>query len=336
MGRVDVLMHQPQRLALFYDQWCRKEPNLQVLLNTEIIGCESHIDKISMVKLCCRGLLWDLSPSVVVDASGDAVIASLARHAYDETPIEHLQRPAYIVSLIGVAADMLEGDGPLKITGALVRAIKDGALPAEAAGAHFRSSASPGEVFLTLDLPGDRPALPYNGWEPSSLTWVEMQGREIVFAIVDHLRSVLEGFASARVSALPACAGIRESRRWLGEVVLTEQDILESRTDVRAVANATWPIELRETARGPRLLYPQEPKACGIPLGALRARDLRNVFIAGRCISATHRAQASTRVMGTALATGQAAGIAATFPEQDTGKLALQVQSILSQLESAK
>jgi hypothetical protein len=117
---------------------------------------------------------------------------------------------------------------------------------------------------------------------------------------------------------------------------LTEDDILESRSDVHAVANATWPMELRETARGPRLLYPKEAKACGIPLGALRARDLRNVFIAGRCISTTHRAQASTRVMGTALATGQAAGIAATFPEQDTTDLAPQVRRILSQLEPAK
>jgi hypothetical protein len=37
MGKVDVLMHQPQRLALFYDQWCSKQPNLKVLLHTEVI-----------------------------------------------------------------------------------------------------------------------------------------------------------------------------------------------------------------------------------------------------------------------------------------------------------
>jgi hypothetical protein len=168
------------------------------------------------------------------------------------------------------------------------------------------------------------------------LTEIEMLGREVTFAIMEHLQANLEGFSQARITTLPVRAGIRESRRWIGEVILTEEDILESRSDAHAVANATWPMELRETARGPRLLYPKEPKACGIPLGALRARDLKNVFIAGRCISSTHRAQASTRVMGTALATGQAAGIAATFPEQDTADLAPQVRRILSQLEPAK
>jgi len=162
----------------------------------------------------------------------------------------------------------------------------------------------------------------------------ERQGRETVFAIVEHLRAALDEFANARITALPVRAGVRESRRWIGEVVLTEEDILESRDNDSSVANATWPLELRETARGPRLLYPREPKACGIPLGCLRARDLRNVFIAGRCLSATHRAQASIRVMGTALATGQAAGIAAACEESTTEALAQHVREVLSGLKA--
>jgi hypothetical protein len=155
----------------------------------------------------------------------------------------------------------------------------------------------------------------------------------VTFAIVDHLRASFEGFAHASVTTLPVCAGIRESRSWIGEAVLTEEDILESRSGDQAIANATWPIELRETARGARLLYPREPKACGIPLGCLRARDLQNVFIAGRCISATHRAQASIRVMGTALATGQAAGMAAALTVGDTPTIAQHVRHLLSQNE---
>jgi hypothetical protein len=335
MGKVDVLMHQPQRLALFYDQWCRKEPNLQVLLHTEVVGCAIDEKRIVEVTLQCRGPTWKLQPRTLVDASGDAVLATLTHQPWDPTPAHELQRPAYIVGLGDVDAGALTGDGPLKIAGCLALAIREKKLPASAAGAHFRASAALNEAFLTLDLQGDSPDCAFDATDARSLTWVEMQGREVTFAIVDHLKATLEGFAKTRITTLPVRAGIRESRRWIGEAVLTEEDILESRSDAHAVANATWPMELRETARGPRLLYPREPKACGIPLGALRARDLKNVFIAGRCISATHRAQASTRVMGTALATGQAAGIAATFPEQDTASLALQVRRILSQLEPA-
>lgn len=335
MGRVDVLMHQPQKLAWFLDKLCRIQQKLQLLLHTEVAGCGVDENRLVEVTLQCRGTTWKVRPRTVVDASGDAVLAAFANQPWDPTPLSELQRPAYIVGLGDVDAEALKGDGPLKIAGCLAQAIQEKKLPPAAAGAHFRISAAVNETFLTLDLQGDSLECAFDATDARSLTWIEMQGREVAFAIVEHLKTAMEGFSRARVATLPVRAGIRESRRWIGEATLTEEDILESRSDDQAVANATWPMELRETARGPRLLFPKEPKACGIPLGALRARDLKNVFIAGRCISATHRAQASTRVMGTALATGQAAGIAATFPEQGTASLALQVRSILSQLETA-
>ena len=53
-----------------------------------------------------------------------------------------------------------------------------------------------------------------------------------------------------------------------------------------------------------------------IPIGCLRARDLENVFVAGRCISAEPRAIASARVIGTCLGMGWAAGTAAPFQAQ--------------------
>lgn len=334
MGKVDVLMHQPQRLALFYDQWCSRQPDLKVLLHTEVTACSVDQSRVTEVTLHCRGASWKLNPRSIVDASGDAMLAMLADHAWEQTPTQELQRPAYIVGIGNVSAEALNGDEPLKIAGCLAKAIKEKKLPAEAAGAHFRSSGALNEIFLTLDLPGDSPECPFDSTDARSLTWIEMQGREVTFGIVDHLRASLEGFASARVSTLPVRAGVRESRRWTGEAVLTEEDILESRNSNQAVANATWPMELRETARGPRLLFPRELKACGIPLGSLRARDLKNVFIAGRCISATHRAQAGIRVMGTALATGQAAGIAAANAEQNTPALAETIRKVLSDLEA--
>ncbi|MBE2285762.1 MAG: FAD-dependent oxidoreductase [Prosthecobacter sp.] len=334
MGKVDVLMHQPQRLALFFDQWCSRQANLKVLLHTKVIDARVESRHVAEVTLHCRGSTWKVRPRTIVDASGDAVLAAITNHAWDQTPAKELQRPAYIVGLAEVDAAALSGDGPLKIAGCLARAIQDQKLPAAAAGAHFRAGTTANEAFLTLDLTGDSPECPFDATDARSLTWIEMQGREVTFAIVEHLRTAFEGFSKARITTLPLRAGIRESRRWIGETVLTEEDLLESRDSDDSVAYATWPMELRETARGPRLLYPREPKACGIPLGCLRARDLGNVFVAGRCLSATHRAQASIRVMGTAVATGQAAGIAAANEEQNTAALAQHVRAALSDLKA--
>ena len=79
------------------------------------------------------------------------------------------------------------------------------------------------------------------------------------------------------------------------------------------IALAAWPLESRETTRGPKLRFPDDDRAAGIPLGCLMPRDLEGVFVAGRCLSCDHGAQASLRVMGTCFATGQAAGIASSL-----------------------
>jgi FAD dependent oxidoreductase len=93
--------------------------------------------------------------------------------------------------------------------------------------------------------------------------------------------------------------------------MLSEAEVLAGTRHADDIALAAWPLEFRETNRGPKLRYPDGDRAAGIPLGSLMPRDLDGVFAAGRCISCDHGAQASLRVMGTCFATGQAAGVAA-------------------------
>ena len=104
---------------------------------------------------------------------------------------------------------------------------------------------------------------------------------------------------------------MRESRRWLGQARLTGEDVLSGRRFDDEIALATWPLELRETAKGAKLRFPENDLPAGIPLGSLRAAGDDRLFVAGRCLSCDHEAQASIRVMGTCFATGQAAGLAA-------------------------
>lgn len=300
MGRVDVLLHSPQRLAAFYDRWCAAEDRLRLLLHTSVIAARVESGRVSEVTLHCRGTSMHVRPKAVVDASGDAVLAALSGHAFELAPSHKLLRPAYCVGIAGAGPE-LRG---LELAAIIVRSIQDGSLPQEAAGAQFRQLDG-GQVFLTLDLPGDEP---YDSTSAVSLSAVELAGRSLVFQIIDCLRREHAAFREAWIATLPTRAGVRESRRWTGKAVLTEEDLLASRKEKNAVAMAAWPMELRETAKGPKLLFPRDLRPCGIPAGCLQARDLDNVFIAGRCISTTHRAQASTRVMGTALATGEAAG----------------------------
>ena len=330
LGRVHVLPHHPALLAVWYDRLCAGTPHLDVRLHTEVIGASLESGRLAQIQTICRGVRAQITAHTFVDASGDAVLAEYGQHPWSMTPQHELQRPAYIAAVQGVNSSVLQNDGPIALAGRIAQAVSAGKLPQECLGAHFRASQHAGEVFITLDLAGGDH---YDPLSSENLTAIEIDGRKTIMALLSHLPD----FSRAFVSAWPARAGIRESRSWRGLYELTEEDILTSATFDDGVAAATWPLELRETTKGPRLMHPYEPKAADIPLRSLRAASLSNVFIAGRCISASHRAQASIRVMGTALATGQAAGVAAALLArgEDDESLASAVRLALNQLPAA-
>jgi hypothetical protein len=209
-----------------------------------------------------------------------------------------------------VEAGRLGDDARLRLARQISQAVKAGALPAAALGAHLRESAQAGEAFVTIDLEG---GADFNPLDVASLSRLEMEGREVAARLADFLRRESAGFAASYIAAWPVRAGVRESRRIVGRYWLEAEDIVRGGEFPDTVAFAAWPMELRETATGPRLRYPTGEEPCGIPLRALRARDDEGLFAAGRCISCSHEAQASVRVIGTCLATGEAAGLAAAL-----------------------
>jgi hypothetical protein len=140
-----------------------------------------------------------------------------------------------------------------------------------------------------------------------------MHGRSLAVAIAAHLRSDVEGFAGSYIAAFPSRVGVRESRRIRGRRRIETADVLSGARCPDAVAVGSWPMEMRERATGMRLRFPDDDRPYDVPLGALRAEGVGNLLVAGRCIAASHEAQASLRVIGTCLATGEAAGLAAAL-----------------------
>jgi hypothetical protein len=139
----------------------------------------------------------------------------------------------------------------------------------------------------------------------------EQEGRRRALAVAEFLKT-LPPFARAFVSHAAPQVGVRESRRVVGRYRLTREDVLEGRRFDDGVARAGWPIELwKEGRMGATYEYPEDDRVYEIPLRSLRARDVDNLFVAGRCMSATHDALGSARVIGTCLAAGEAVGRAA-------------------------
>lgn len=304
MGKVRVLLQQPIAFAQTADAFARETPNLEVRLHSELISVGGDFCE---AVLCCRGARETIGVKVVVDASGDAVAAAIGGAACEQEPGERLQRPAFIFAMQGVAEGVLDDDGRLRLAGRIASGVQSGALHAGALGAALRASARPGEAFVTIDL--DMPG--YDPLDVRCLTQLEMHGRALATQLAEFLRREAPGFEESCISAFPARVGVRESRRIIGRYRLEAADIEKSAHFDDAVALAMWPMEMRETNRGARLRFSESGRPCDIPLRSLRARDHDNLFAAGRCIACSHEAQASIRVIGTCLATGEAAGIAA-------------------------
>lgn len=307
MGRVDVLLQRPAAFAQLADSLLRGTPGLEVRLHTEIVAAADT------VRLGCRGMAEEVRARVFVDATGDGALAALRGAPWEMADAGRLQRPAYIFALGGVPAEALADDARLRLAQRLARAVKAGRLPGEALGAHFGGSGQDGEAFVTIDLAGGPD---FDPLDPACLTRLEMEGRELAGRLAEFLRAEAEGFHESYIAAWPSRAGVRESRRIVGRYRLESADLETGAQFPDQVAVAAWPMEMRETATGPRLRFPTGDQPCGIPLRALRARDDAALFMAGRCLSCSHEAQASLRVIGTCLATGEAAGLAAALQAQ--------------------
>lgn len=113
--------------------------------------------------------------------------------------------------------------------------------------------------------------------------------------------------------------GKRESRRLMGDHVLTQHDLEGKRGEPEdAVAIGGWPMDDHPPSgfdvwKEPPFRSIKLPDVYNIPLRCLYSRNVRNLWMAGRNISATHAAFSSTRVMATCSVMGQAAGTAAAF-----------------------
>lgn len=307
MGKLDVLPHHPAALAAVADDITRRTPKLTVLLHTDLNRIDAAAGKIEAAHLHSRGSIFQVEVKSVIDASGDAEAAALAGADFECAPADRLQRPAYIFGISGADETALSGVARLKLAHLLSGAVASKHLPPEALGVAFRHGISRSEVWATIDLQAD----PYDPCSAECLTRVEGIGRQLAFEIMRYLQAHAEGFEKARISCTPTQVGVRESRRVSGLACLTEEDIIQGRSVEIPAAMACWPLELRENAKGPRFRFPVENRPAGISPDCLRSRTFENLFVAGRCISCTHEAQASIRVTGTCLATGEAAGKAA-------------------------
>jgi 2-polyprenyl-6-methoxyphenol hydroxylase-like FAD-dependent oxidoreductase len=153
--------------------------------------------------------------------------------------------------------------------------------------------------------------------DPDDLTRAEVEARLQAMQLMDFFRNRVPGFQNARISATATQIGIRESRRIVGEYTLTRDDVLQARHFDDGIARSAYPIDLHNPS-GSGTLTQRLPAGASyeIPYRCLVPKGVESLLVAGRCISTTHEALASTRLTPTVMTLGQAAGTAAALANE--------------------
>jgi FAD-dependent oxidoreductase family protein len=140
---------------------------------------------------------------------------------------------------------------------------------------------------------------------------------------VDFWRQHAPAYSAGHLIDTAPCVGVRETRRITGEYVLTGEDITSFRESDDVIALGNWSIDLHDPTGGTKeadnTLHLPLDRAYHIPYRRLIPKNVDNLLVAGRCISTTHGANGSTRVMPICMALGQAAGTAAAIAVEHEG-----------------
>ena len=150
--------------------------------------------------------------------------------------------------------------------------------------------------------------------DPEDLTRAEVESRLQAMQLFEFFRKYVPGFENARIAGTGTQVGIRESRRIVGRYTLTREDVLQARKFDDAVARSAYPIDMHNPAGSGTTTQRLAPgESYEIPYRRLVPVNREQLLVAGRCISTTHEALASTRLTPTVMTLGQAAGTAAAL-----------------------
>lgn len=153
---------------------------------------------------------------------------------------------------------------------------------------------------------------------PFDVTDAEIEAREQVFELHKFLKENIEGFENSRVLSTAIQIGIRESRKIEGEYTLTEEDLRSLARFPDAISVGNYDIDIHNPeGTGTSHYYFEDGTWYEIPYRCLIPKNMVNLLVAGRCISSTHEAQASFRIMPFCAELGQAAGTAVAVSLKD-------------------
>ena len=307
--------------SILYEK-VRFQDNLTLLLNCSCNNAEMNGDKIKSI----RG--WQLTNETwhnvkadyFADCSGDSILAPLsgAEFRYGrEASAEHgesIEPEQADDKTMGMSCliQCRETDSPQKFIAPTWANKYESAEDLPNRGLNF----TPQQNFWWLEIGGEQDTV-------HDCEEIRDELLKVAFGVWDLIKNrcdnSAENWVLDWVGFLP---GKRESRRYVGDHIITQNDVSAEGKFEDIVAYGGWPMDDHHPAGirypgAPTIFHPA-PSPFEIPYRALYSKNIDNLFFAGRNISATHAAMSSTRVMATCALLGQAVGTAAAIATKNS------------------
>ena len=299
-----IVLLDPEILKLALDRLVMRH-GVEVRLHTRVAAATRTGRRIEGVTLAGMDGRDHVVADAFVDASGDANLAMLAGVDYRVGDHEGRLQALTLPIRIGGIAQGVRIDRR-RLQQVIAGYNEDGEFPIHR---------TDGGIIIRLPLSGDMwwmtVDLELHDLTSRSFTRAEMQGRAMAHAYLDLLKSRMPGFENACLVATGPQVGVRETRHPKARLEVTAGDVLDGTKSEAGVARAAWPSELHGEAGKPVYTPVGGDGFFHVPYDAIRAASLENLWYGGRLIGADPQAYGSIRVMGTAFATGEAAGVAA-------------------------
>jgi len=325
-----VFLYAPWRAKRLADHLVHEAGSLDVLLHALVADALVDDGEVRALVVATKRGPKAVTGKVFVDCTGDADVAAFAgvptelgppgsrQFASMQFVMQHVDGERAVAAVPQLGELIAEHGGHLTRDGGAV-------IPT------FR----PGEFVGAMTRVRNPDGSPIDVTDVRQATWGELEGRRLAEEAAEFLRAHVPGFEDAFLDDTATALGVRETRRVIGDYVLTGDDVAGGARFDDAVAAGAWPQEYHVTGRSTEYRFLAPGASYQVPYRSLRPRGVRNLLVAGRCLSADHDALASTRVMGPSLALGQAAGTAAWLAARDARAVAdVRVDELQACLET--
>ncbi len=332
-----------EKMKYIADDMC-KEAEVELLFHTLAVSTIIDGQKITGVIIESKSGRQAILSKVVIDATGDGDIAAMAGCPYEKGRKDDklMQPPTLMFHIGGVNIDemmstilsnpekyQLHNHVPLDYTSEDYHKKKRRFIFAgfdniieECRNRGEFSIPMDTVLFITLPRLGEiavnmTKMKGIDGTDVFDLSKAEIVMRRQIFEIMRFFRKYLPGFKNCYLISSAHQVGIRETRRIVGEYVLTKEDMIANKKFSDTIARGGYYIDLHNPSPDGFGATPginvRFKNGYYIPYRCLIPKKIDNLLVAGRCISVSWEALGSTRVMAICMALGQAAGTAAAL-----------------------